>query len=78
MVTMTWFLRLFVGDLQLEAVLRIFDCFFEEGPEFLFRAALAMFKLNQNDILQLSKPDAIIMYVYIHIHIRIHIQYLLQ
>lgn len=61
MVTMTWFLRLFVGDIQLEAVLRILDCFFEDGPEFLFRAALAMLKLNQNDILQIAKPDAVIM-----------------
>lgn len=61
MVTMTWFLRLFIGDIHLEAVLRIFDCFFEEGPEFLYRIALAIFKLNQNELLQVSKPDSVIM-----------------
>lgn len=61
MVTMTWFLRLFVGDLHLEAVLRIFDCFFEEGPDFLYKVALAVFKLNQNEILQVNKPDSVIM-----------------
>jgi hypothetical protein len=61
MVTMTWFLRLFVGDIHLEAVLRIFDCFFEEGPDFLFRVALALFKLNQSEILATTRPDPIVM-----------------
>jgi len=61
MVTMTWFLRLFVGDLNHEAMLRILDCFFEEGPESLYRVALAIFKINQSDILQVNKPDSIVM-----------------
>lgn len=61
MITQTWFLRLFIGDVQLEMVLRILDCFFDEGPDFLFRAALAIFKLNQADILAITRVDQLIM-----------------
>lgn len=36
------------------------DCFLREGPDFLFRVALAIFKIQADKILVLNTPDIII------------------
>lgn len=46
-----WFLCLFVHVLPLDAVQRIWDCFFFEGNVVLFRIGLAICKLLETDIL---------------------------
>jgi hypothetical protein len=46
-----WFLCMFLHVLSLDAVQRIWDCFFFEGNVILFRIGLAICKLLENDIL---------------------------
>ena len=46
-----WFLCLYLHVLSLEAVLRIWDCFFFEGNVILFRMGLAVCKLLETEIL---------------------------
>lgn len=55
-VTSSWFTHLFVEQLPFEALLRVWDCFLNEGSKVLFRVALALFKLNQNAILAINDP----------------------
>jgi len=56
-----WLLCLFVTVLPLDAVVRIWDIFFLLGNTVLFRVALALFKLAEDDILKTTdEPDTII------------------
>ncbi|ORY95752.1 rab-GTPase-TBC domain-domain-containing protein [Syncephalastrum racemosum] len=54
LVTSHWFLTLFINILPTEAVLRVWDCLFYEGQRALFRVALAIFKLNEHEILEVN------------------------
>jgi hypothetical protein len=57
-----WFLTLFVNSLPLPYALRVLDCFFMEGPRFLFQIGLAILKINGDEILQI-KDDGELMNV---------------
>jgi len=46
-----WFMSMFVGELPTETVLRIWDCYFYEGPVMLFRVALALLMSAERSIL---------------------------
>eukprot|EP00457_Paulinella_chromatophora_P001282 gb/GEZN01001284.1/.p1 GENE.gb/GEZN01001284.1/~~gb/GEZN01001284.1/.p1 ORF type:complete len:881 (+),score=137.71 gb/GEZN01001284.1/:340-2643(+) len=46
-LTINWFLCMFVNSLPLETMLHVWDCIFYEGVEFVFRAALTLFKANE-------------------------------
>ncbi|KAI8580125.1 hypothetical protein K450DRAFT_238282 [Umbelopsis ramanniana AG] len=56
LVTSHWFLTLFINILPTESVLRVWDCLFYEGQKVLFRVALAIFKLNEQKILEVDDP----------------------
>ncbi|SLM39733.1 Rab-GTPase-TBC domain [Lasallia pustulata] len=52
--TTAWFMSLFIGTLPVESTLRVWDVLFYEGPRTIFRVALAIFKLGERDIGQVS------------------------
>ena len=54
--TTSWFMSLFIGTLPIETVLRVWDVLFYEGSRTLFRAALAIFKLGEQRIKDVSDP----------------------
>ncbi|KAK8854964.1 hypothetical protein IAR55_003704 [Kwoniella newhampshirensis] len=49
-VTFGWFLSLFTDCLPVETLFRVWDVFFVEGHDTLFRVAIAILKLNENEI----------------------------
>lgn len=52
--TTSWFMSLFIGTLPIESVLRVWDVLFYEGSKTLFRTALAVFKLGEQRIRDVS------------------------
>ncbi|KAF2500601.1 RabGAP/TBC [Lophium mytilinum] len=50
LATTAWFMSLFVGNLPIETVLRVWDSFYYEGSKTLFRISLAIFKVGEPDI----------------------------
>lgn len=56
LVTASWFTHLFVDQLPFESLLRVWDSFLFEGSKVLFRIALALFKINQEALLQITSP----------------------
>ncbi|KAL6706608.1 hypothetical protein ACN47E_005364 [Coniothyrium glycines] len=53
----SWFMSIFVGVLPIETVLRVWDAFLYEGPRALYRYALAIFKLGENEIRKFQPGD---------------------
>ncbi|KAL7628480.1 hypothetical protein AAE478_002683 [Parahypoxylon ruwenzoriense] len=51
-----WFMSCFIGTLPIESTLRVWDIFFYEGSKTLFRIALAIFKLGENEIRAVGDP----------------------
>ncbi len=52
--TTSWFMSLFIGTLPIESVLRVWDVLFYEGSKTLFRVALAIFKIGEQRIKDVS------------------------
>eukprot|EP00968_Pinguiococcus_pyrenoidosus_P011106 scaffold888_cov246-Pinguiococcus_pyrenoidosus.AAC.17 len=50
-ITCSWFLCAFVNTLPLRIVLRVWDILFHEGSKVIFRVALAVLSLREDDIL---------------------------
>lgn len=50
----TWFFTIFVDGFRPELMLRIWDCFLLEGDKVLFRFALAILYLSQDDLLEMN------------------------
>jgi hypothetical protein len=46
----------FIGTLPIETVLRVWDSFFYEGSKTLFRIALTIFKLGEQEIKAVNDP----------------------
>jgi hypothetical protein len=57
LATTSWFMSLFIGNLPVETVLRVWDQFLYEGSRVLFRVALAIFKLGESQIKECRGPD---------------------
>uniref|UniRef100_A0A0N4ZSN6 PH domain-containing protein n=1 Tax=Parastrongyloides trichosuri TaxID=131310 RepID=A0A0N4ZSN6_PARTI len=51
-VTLNWFLTLFYDAVPFQTMLRIWDCFLVEGPKVLFRFALALLALHEDELLK--------------------------
>ncbi|KAF2998345.1 hypothetical protein E8E14_003283 [Neopestalotiopsis sp. 37M] len=51
-----WFMSCFIGTLPIETTLRVWDVFFYEGSKTLFRIALTIFKLGENEIKSVGDP----------------------
>ncbi|KUJ07620.1 RabGAP/TBC, partial [Mollisia scopiformis] len=54
--TTAWFMSCFIGTLPIESTLRVWDCFFYEGSKTLFRIAMTIFKLGEQEIKAVSDP----------------------
>ncbi|KAL8873246.1 MAG: hypothetical protein Q9174_001254 [Haloplaca sp. 1 TL-2023] len=52
--TTSWFMSMFIGTLPIESVLRVWDVVFYEGSKMLFRIALAIFKMGEQRIRDVS------------------------
>ncbi len=52
LLSLPWFLCLFIGYVPLEVSLRILDCFFGvDGPNILFPVGIALFRMNEQLIM---------------------------
>jgi hypothetical protein len=58
-ITVPWFVSLFLNTLPLMCVLRVLDCFFFEGPRFLFMLGLSILKTNEAALLSVKDDDMI-------------------
>lgn len=58
LLTTTWFQSLFVDVLPTEASMRVLDAFIGEGFKILYRVALALFYINEGELMQKLKPRA--------------------
>ncbi|KAJ3194216.1 hypothetical protein HK101_003239, partial [Irineochytrium annulatum] len=56
MVTTSWFMTLFVNDLPVETVLRVWDNFFFQGEKVLMRVTLTLIKIHEDQVLACSDP----------------------
>jgi len=54
LITVQWFMCIFVNTLRPEVTLRIWDIFLNEGNKVLFRIAAALFKLNESKLLHVK------------------------
>uniref|UniRef100_A0A915AWG0 TBC1 domain family member 2B n=1 Tax=Parascaris univalens TaxID=6257 RepID=A0A915AWG0_PARUN len=56
-VTLNWFLALFFDAVPFQTMIRIWDCFLLEGPKVLFRFAVALLSIHENEVL--TRTDTI-------------------
>jgi hypothetical protein len=64
-LTFQWFLSVFTDCLSAEALFRVWDVVFctNDGSTFLFQVALALLKLNEQQLLQCTTPATIYTYI---------------
>jgi hypothetical protein len=64
-LTFQWFLSVFTDCLSAEALFRVWDVVFciNDGSTFLFQVALALLKLNEQQLLRCSTPAGIYTYI---------------
>lgn len=60
LVSIPWFLCLFIGSLSWDTTVRILDCFFVEGKHVFFQFALAVFKCTEAAVLALQDTSEVI------------------
>ncbi|UZJ53989.1 hypothetical protein CBS101457_003309 [Exobasidium rhododendri] len=63
-VTFAWFLSLYTDCLPVETLFRVWDVMFVEGMIILFRIAIAIFIVNEKELLETSSPSAF--YSFVH------------
>ncbi|SBS83485.1 GTPase-activating protein, putative [Plasmodium ovale curtisi] len=56
-----WLLCLFCTAFPITTTLRIWDCLFYEGDKIIFRITLALFKMNQEKIIELNSLESILL-----------------
>ena len=56
LLTTTWFQSLFIDVLPTESSMRVLDAFIGEGFKVLYRVALALFYINEAELIQKLKP----------------------
>ena len=59
-VSLPWFLSLFVNSMPLIFAFRVIDCFFLEGSRVLFQVALAILRVNGEALLDITDDGAFI------------------
>lgn len=59
-VSLPWFLSLFINSMPLVFAFRIMDVFFMEGPKTLFQVALAILRVNGEELLDASDDGVFI------------------
>ncbi|XP_034032340.1 TBC1 domain family member 2B [Thalassophryne amazonica] len=63
LITFNWFLVVFVDSVVSDILFKIWDAFLYEGPKIIFRFALALFKLKEEEFLKLQDSTAIFKYL---------------
>ena len=59
-VSLPWFLSLYINSMPLVFAFRILDVFFLEGPKVLFQVGLAILRINGEDLLDINDDGAFI------------------
>ena len=57
LLSVSWFVSLFVSSMPFLAACRVLDCFFYEGSAFLFQLGLAALSVNTNLLMNASEDD---------------------
>lgn len=60
LVSLPWFLSLYINSMPLVLAFRVLDCFFLEGPRVLFQVGLAILKINGDMLLSISDDGSFI------------------
>jgi hypothetical protein len=60
MLSLPWFMCIFVTYVPMEVCLRILDLFFCEGPSFLLAVGLAILQINENALLAINEGPPIV------------------
>lgn len=60
LVSLPWFLSLYINSMPLVLAFRVLDCFFLEGPRVLFQVGLAILKINGERLLEVSDDGSFI------------------
>jgi len=61
-ISFSWFLSLFTDCLPVETLLRVWDVFFVDGMDVLFRVALAILKINEAELLMCDSMPSLYMH----------------
>ncbi|KAF9975130.1 TBC1 domain member 9 [Actinomortierella ambigua] len=59
-LTVPWFVCLYLSTIPFPLSARVLDCFFFEGPQFLFMLGLAVLKLNEHTLLMCRTDEAVV------------------
>ena len=59
-VSLPWFLSLYINSMPLIFAFRVLDVFFLEGPKVLFQVGLAILRINGEDLLDIADDGAFI------------------
>lgn len=51
MISLSWFLTIFLSVMPYESAVNVIDCFFYDGAKVIFQVALMILKLNQDELL---------------------------
>jgi len=60
LITLPWFLCLYIGILPMEVSLKVLDRLFHEGAEILFQVGLAIFKFLKDDIMKATTSESVV------------------
>lgn len=60
LVSLPWFLSVYINSMPLVLAFRVLDCFFLEGPRVLFQVGLAILKVNGEELLLVQDDGAFI------------------
>ena len=61
-VSLPWFLSLYINSMPLIFAFRVLDVFFLEGPKVLFQVGLAILRINGEDLLDVTDDGTFIQY----------------
>ena len=54
LITLHWFLTLFTSALHIKLTVRVWDKLFHEGATVIFKVALAMLKLSEEELIKVK------------------------
>ncbi|ORY83296.1 rab-GTPase-TBC domain-domain-containing protein [Protomyces lactucae-debilis] len=60
LVSLPWFLSLYINSMPLVLAFRVLDCFFLEGPRVLFQVGLAILRINGEELLDVTDDGSFI------------------
>ena len=63
LLTFPWFVQIFVAKIPLETSLVVWDLFFLKGSRAILRTALTIFQIVEQDCLDFSRFDEVLIHV---------------